>query len=184
MMLEKLKSLNKKWYLLLALIILLGGGGGIAAKFYSRQQQQMNMQANVAAQMARSVEQDLVVLDNSSTLKLSPEQAKAILPLIEKMPAATTTSSPSINDLVKQVYEILTPVQYQTLTDYGKSVTKNIDKERQDGEEGNQRGERREFQKAEHNTKGIADPKTDAIQDIVIKMLKERSVETIKNQVS
>jgi hypothetical protein len=183
-MFGKLKNLNKKWYLLLVLIILLGLCGGLAAKIYLRQQLQKNIQANGGVQMVRSVEQDLLYLDSTSTLKLSPDQAKTILPLVEKMSASNTTSSPSINDLAKQAYEVLTPVQYQALIDYGKSVTGNVEKERQDGKKENRRGDSREFEKTEHNTKGIADPKTDALKDIVIKMLKERSTEIIKSPVS
>lgn len=183
MMLEKLKNLNKKWYLLLVLIVLLGGGGGLAAKLYFRQQHQMNMQANAAVQMARSVEQDLLYLDSTSTLKLSQDQAKATLPLIEKMPAANITSSPSIGDLTKQVYEILTPVQYQALIENDKSITGNVEKERQVGKKGNRVEDSRELRKTEHNDKGFADPKADALQDIVIKMLKERSTEITKNPV-
>lgn len=154
----------------------LGSCGGLAAKFYFRQQFEKNTQANVGAQMARSVEQDLLYLDTASTLKLSPDQAKAILPLIEKMSTSSTNSSPSINDLAKQVYENITPVQYQALIDYGKPVTGNVEMEGQDDKKGNRRGDSREFKETEHNSKGTADPKADALKDIVIKMLKDRSV--------
>lgn len=174
-MFEKLKNLNKKWYLLLVLILFLGTCAG-AAKFYFRQQ------ANVV-QTARSVEQDLLYLDNTSTLKLSPDQAKAMLPLIEKMSTSNTTSSPSISDLAKQVYEILSPVQYQALTAYGKLGTGKVESEREYGKKGNRRGDSRELEKAIFNSKGIGDPKADALNDIVIKMLKERSVEIVNNPV-
>ncbi|EGW36886.1 hypothetical protein [Desulfosporosinus sp. OT] len=183
-MFEKLKNHNKKWYLLLVLIILLGACGGLAARFYLRQQFQQNMQVNIGAQMARSVEQDLLYLDNTSTLKLSPDQAKAILPLIEKVSTSNTNSSPSINDLAKQIYEILNPVQYQALIDSSKSVAGNVEEKRQDGKKGNRRENSREFEKSEHITKGITDPKVDALKDIVIKMLKERSTEITKKSVS
>ncbi|TGE34983.1 hypothetical protein E4K67_27770 [Desulfosporosinus fructosivorans] len=173
-MFKKLKNLNKMWYLLLVLILLLGAGGGLAAKYYLRQ-------ANIGVQTARSVEQDLLYLDSTSTFKMSPDQAKTILPLIEKMSTSDTNSSPSINDLAKQVYEILTPVQYQTLTDHGKLGT---GKAESDGKKGNRRGDSRGFEKVGFNIIGIGDPKADALYDIVIKMLKERSVEIIKNPVS
>ena len=180
-MFEKLKNLKKKWYLLLVLILLLGAGGGLAAKYYFRQQ---NIQANIGVQLTRSVEQDLLYLDNNSTLKLSPDQAKAILPLIEKMSTSNANSSPSISDLTKQVYEILSPVQYQALIDYGEPGTGKVESEREYGKKGNRRGDGREFEKVEFNSKGIGDPKADALKDIVIKMLKEGSVEIIKNPVS
>ncbi|AET68447.1 hypothetical protein Desor_2918 [Desulfosporosinus orientis DSM 765] len=185
-MFEKLKKLNRKWYLLLVLVILLGGGGSFAAKYYLRQQFQKNMQANAGVHMTMSVEQDLLYLDNTSSLKLSPDQAKAILPLVEKMSNSDTNSSVSINDLAKQVYESLTPVQYQALTHYGNPVIGNVEREREDKDtkKDNRREDNQRFEKAEHYTKDIADPKADALQNIVINMLKERSSETTTNLAS
>lgn len=174
-MFEKLKNLNKKWYLLLVLIIFFGAGCGLYVKFYHIQQFQKNMQASTGEQIARTVEQDLLYLDTTSTLKLSPDQAKAILPLIEEMSTSFTNSLPTINDGAKKVYEILTPAQYQALINY-EPVTGNVEKDRQEGKKNNRLWDNRKFDNTEHNAMGIADPKADALKDIVIKMLKERSI--------
>lgn len=185
-MLEKLKKLNKKWYLLLVLAILVGGGGGFAVKYYFRQQFQKNMQANAGVHMTMSVEQDLLYLDNTSSLKLSSDQAKAILPLVEKMSSSDTNSSVSINDLAKQVYESLNPIQYQALTQIENPGKRNIEKdgEERDHNKDNRREDNHQFEDNEHYIKDIGDPKADALQNIVVKMLKERSAEPTNNLAS
>jgi len=179
---KKLKNLNKKWYLLLVAVLVIGAGSGMAAKFYYRQQFEKARQANIGLQIVRLVDMDLLYLEDTSTTKLSPDQAKAILPLIEKLSTANSSSSPSVTDLTKQIYENLFPVQYQALMNHGKLGTGNDYKEREDDKRGHRREDNHEFEKVKFNDKGIGDPKADALNNIVGKMLNERSAETPASQ--
>ena len=179
---EKLKNLNKKWYLLLVTVLVIGAGSGAAAKYYYRQQFEIARQANIGLQTVRVVDMDLLYLENTSTTKLSPGQAKAILPLIEKLPTANASSSPTATDLTKQIYENLSPVQYQALTEHGKLSTGNDYVERRDDKKGHGVEDNHDFRNVKANDKGIGDSKAEALNNIVGKMLKERSAETPASQ--
>lgn len=165
--LEKLKNIKRKWiYIGLALLIVVVGLGGTAAVLHERFDEHNKGEKDVNGYQTYY---DLLYLENTDNMKLSPEQAKAILPLAEKLASADKTTQP---DLEKSIYAQLTPQQYYSLlngndntgTERGNKKYKN-----------DKKGE--EFRGARKGGEGLE--KTDitvkSLQDVVIKMLKDKS---------
>jgi len=178
---DRLKHMNKKWYLLLFLVVLLilGIGGGLVVRKSIRHHYARAKSAEMSMQIFREVCTDLVYLEKFQTLRVTPEQAREMLPLMDQLSAA---GPPSQAPLAKQIYGALTPQQYAALLDKPDMLA--------GGRPWDQEGKRwllhrgpfshgeREFE--EH--KGFAregyryeSPKQQALGDVVIKMLKARS---------
>ncbi len=176
---ERLKNVNKKWYLLLVIVLVIGAGGSIAAKIYFKQHNKRTREDNIVVRRVRLVEMDMLYIENSTTLKLTPDQAKQILPLIEKM---STSNSTSQTNLSRQIYEDLSPLQYQALMEHEKSVESKGIEVRGDDKDRHRHEDQYEFKKIKG--KGYGDPKEDALNSVVIKMLKERSAENAQKPAS
>lgn len=77
-------------------------------------------------------------LENFQSMKITQEEAKAILPLVDRL--ASSTDQNLQRDLAKEIYGQLTPQQYATLLDQGKGSGENGFKgENLDVEMGNSR---------------------------------------------
>jgi len=184
--LTKVKTIKKRWYLLLVIILLVIGGSA-AVHFNHEQQARTLATAKMGSQVNRQVDLDLVFLEKVSTTRITPDQAKEILPIMEKLSTATDLTTQS--DLAKQVYGTLTPTQYSVLMERqnqnGQS-TNEVDQENHN-RRGNKGGKAVRGDKghdfSEGNSfygKGSLDPKEQALSSIVIKMLNDRSVEQIQ----
>lgn len=168
--LNKLKTINKKWIYLLVSLIIIAIIAAVIGGIYCD-----NLEKNYKEShywLSSPVYADLLYLENTDTLKVTPEQAKTILPLLEQIPAA----EPALRmEIAKKIYLELTPQQYQTLlSNSGKLMylsDNHSDKEKYDGENS---------YREDHFGKG--NEKYDSIReqvlpDIVIKLLKTRSVQ-------
>ena len=178
---KRLKNVKKRWYLLLIVVLLIGGGA--AVRINHAHQTRALASAKMGSQIYRQVDLDLIHLENFVTAKVTPVQAKEMLPLVERLSAATDLNTQS--DLAKQIYGMLTPAQYAILMD-----SKNASSLNQVGPE-NQRGrderdskggrEGHDFQAGGSFNgfygSGSQDPKEQALGSVVIKMLNDRSAE-------
>ena len=84
-------------------------------RFNHAQQARTLASAKMGSQVNRQVDLDLVLLEKTDSTKITPVQAKQILPLMDKL--STVTNLTTQSDLAKQVYGILNPVQYSVLMD-------------------------------------------------------------------
>lgn len=176
---EKLKGINRKWFYLLIVIVIMVIGGGIAGEVVHERHEKNGEKYNPA--VANSVYLDLLYLENNDSLKVTPDQAKAILPLIEKLAADTTTAQ---IDLVQKIYSSLSPQQYQALLNGGSNylVPKNGGKQEKRDDvrnewKGRQGGENRD-ENMKMGKKGFNSPREEALGSVIIKMLTTRAGET------
>jgi len=141
----------------------------------------------MVSQVNRQVDLDLVFLEKVSSTKVTPDQAKEILPLMEKLSATTDLTVQS--DLAKQVYGMLTPAQYlilmdrQTLTISTNNQVNQGNPKSRDNKSGKEirGGKGHDFPEGgSFSGKGSQDPKEQALSSVVIKMLNDRSVEQIQ----
>lgn len=165
--LEKLKTIKRKWiYIGLALLIVVVGLGGTAAVLHERFDEHNRGEKDINGYQTYY---DLLYLENTDNMKLSSEQAKAILPLAEKLASADKTTQP---DLEKSIYAQLTPQQYYSLL----NGNDNTGMERgntkyKNGRKGEEfKGERGRGEDGKH-----PNGKNDSLKDVVIKMLKDKS---------
>lgn len=169
--LEKLKTINKKWrYLLMGAIVfglLIVFSGALLHWKFDKDYVQFNPVKTSA------VYRDLILLENTVNLKISPEQAKAILPLVEKM---TNADDNVKTDLSNQVYSQLNPQQIQLLLNRGDSI-------RQERKSGSPRGEdefsKREFENIKSRENN--DILVQSLPEVTIRMLKEKIAEIPQN---
>ncbi|TGE32926.1 hypothetical protein [Desulfosporosinus sp. Sb-LF] len=178
------KKIKKRWYLLLIVVLIIGGSA--AGHIYHAQQNKALASAKMGSQVYRQVDLDLIHLENFVTAKVTPAQAKQMLPLVERLSAATDLNTQS--DLAKQVYGILTPAQYAILMDRQNNSSMNQSNQRNGKGDQNERGmkEGRDGKKRDFPEgggffgKGYQDPKEQALGSVVIKMLNDRSAEQIQ----
>ncbi|MHB1653309.1 MAG: hypothetical protein ACYCVD_12640 [Desulfitobacteriaceae bacterium] len=178
-LLQKFKGIKKRWYLLLIVILLVGGGA--AAKFHFRQYERTQEAQQAGTQTYRQVYTDLLYLENFPTLKVTPGQAKELLPLVDRV---SSTSDPTLQfDVEKQIYGMLTPVQYETLLDKQAGDSKDLAGKR-DLRGGPSAKNKRDYER-QHDSRGreafakgnYRDPMEQALGTVVTKMLTERSAE-------
>jgi|GEM_PF-1530112 len=183
----KIKTVKKRWYLLLIIVVIIGGSAAI--RFNHEQQSRTLASAKMGSQIYRQVDLDLIQLENFVTAKVTPTQAKEMLPLVERLSVATDINTQS--DLAKQIYGMLSPAQYAILMD---SQAKNVSSINQGNpsdqgnrSRGNKDGKEVRGAKGQNshegdsfNGKGSPDPKEQALSSVVIKMLNERSAEQIQ----
>ena len=183
-LLKKMKTVKKRWYLLLIIVVVIGGS---AAARFNHARYETLASTKLGPQVIRQVNLDLVFLETVDTTKVTPAQAKEILPLMEKLSLATDLTVQS--DLAKQVYGMLTPMQYSILTDSQNQTIKSSNP----ADQGNHRGQNNESRKETREAKGhdfdergssygkgSLDPKEQALSSVVIKMLNDRSTEQIQ----
>jgi hypothetical protein len=101
---------DKKWVygLAIGLVVLIALGAGC---YYKAHSAWAARQAQLYTGVNNPVYADLFLL-NSSNLRLNPEQARAILPLVEQMKNADSAAN---RELARQVYAQLNSQQYQAL---------------------------------------------------------------------
>ena len=184
--LRKLKGVKKRWYLLLIVVLIIGGSA--AVRFDHAYQNKTLASGEMGSQIYRQVDLDLIHLENFVTAKITPVQAKAMLPLVERL--SSTTDPNTQLDLAKQVYGMLTPVQYAILMD-GKNVSsidqpnkgKQNDRDNRDMNEGQDSKGQDSREGGGFYWKGHQDPKEQALGSVVIKMLNDRSIEQTQPKV-
>jgi len=182
--LKKLKSVKKRWYLLLIIVVIIGGSAVVR---YNHVRYETLSSAKMGSQINRQVNLDLVLLDKVDTTKVTPTQAKEILPVMEKLSLATDQTVQS--DLAKQVYGMLTPLQYSILMDSQNQTIRSTNQK----DQGNHSRQDNEARKETSGTKdhdfeeggssygkGSLDPKEQALSSVVIKMLNDRSAEQVQ----
>lgn len=172
---EKLKKIKKKWYLLLLALLIIGAAGGAAAHVRYEPLHEQQKAAQASAQAYREVYTDLLYLENFATLKVTPDQAKEILPLIDQLTAADSSTQA---ELAKQVYSVLTPLQYQALLSHQGSLNHESTK---NGRDDRDKSERHGFDQDSNGRenfdgKDIQSPREQALEGVVSKMLKDRSL--------
>lgn len=183
--LKKMKTVKKRWYLLLIIVVIIGGSAGV--RFKHEQRSRTLASANMGSQVNRQVDLDLILLEKSDSAKVTPVQAKGILPLMEKL---STGTDPTIqSDLAKQVYGMLTPAQYSILMDSQNQNVSSTNQANQDNNSSQDNQGRKEVRGAKGHDfreggsfygKGSQDPKEQALSSVVIKMLNDRSAEQIQ----
>ena len=162
--LEKLKTVKRKWiYLTAALIVVVLAGGIIAAVLHESFDDRKDEHKGINLYQAYS---DLLYLENTNDLKLTPDQAKALVPLVEKL--STTTDKTAVSELEKNIYTQLTPQQYYALLKGSDNEPKGKSEKRygrhKDESEGSfERGGREDDERG----------RSDTIKDVVLKMLND-----------
>lgn len=174
---EKLKGIKKRWYLLTVLILIIAIGGVVK---YSVE---THFKAQIATERVQQTYQlignDLLYLENFQSMKITQEEAKALLPLVDRL--ASSTDQNLQRDLAKEIYGQLTPQQYATLLDQGKGSGenelngKNRDGElRKSGEHGKENTEK-DFRGDRKFNKNGNTIREEALNNVVEKMLSDRS---------
>lgn len=183
---KKMKTVKKRWYLLLIIIVLIIGSSAVI-RFNYAQQFRTLATAKMGSQVNRQLDLDLVLLEKVSSTKITPVQAKEILPVMEKLSTATDLTTQS--DLAKQVYGMLTPAQYSILMDSQNQNVRSSNQANQENPSHRNNQGRKEVRGAKGHDfleggsfygKGSQDPKEQALSSVVIKMLNDRSVEQIQ----
>ena len=187
-MFKKIKAIKKRWYLLLVIVVIIGGSA--AVHFKQEVRSKALASANMGSQVNRQVDTDLVLLETFASAKVTPVQAKAILPLMEKL---STETDPTIqSDLAKQVYGMLTPAQYSLLMDsQNKTVGSTTQANQGDPKSRDNKGGKdvrgsKGHDGGEGGSYGVnnsQDPKEQALSNVVLKMLNDRSAESIPPKV-
>jgi len=173
-------KIKKRWYLLIIVVLIVGGSA--AVRINHARQNRVLASAKIGSQVYRQVDLDLIRLENFVTAKVTPVQAKEMLPLVERLSTATDLNTQS--DLAKQVYGMLTPAQYAILMDAQKGSSMNQpnkgNKSDDRGMKEGRDGKGHDFQVGgDFYGKGYQDPKEQALGSVVIKMLNDRSAEQI-----
>ncbi|HBP64299.1 MAG TPA: hypothetical protein DD730_08510 [Desulfosporosinus sp.] len=185
---KKIKTIRKRWYLLLIIVVIIGGSAAVRIN-HSRQNKTLAT-AKMGSQVNRQVDTDLVLLETFASAKVTPVQAKVILPLMEKLSTATDPTVQS--DLAKQVYGLLTPAQYSILMDSQNINVQSTNQPNQgDPNSRNNKGGKEIRSDKGHDFgegnsfegKNFQDPKEQALSNVVLKMLNDRSAEQIPPKV-
>jgi hypothetical protein len=161
----KLKTIKRKWIYLAVVVIVVALAGGIAAKVCHERFEDRNGENK--GMNSYQTYYDLLYLENTNDSKISPEQAKVLVPLVEKL--STTTDETALSNLEKDIYKQLTPGQYYNLLNSNNSLNgKNHEKlgRNRDGFEGGFK-----YGKGENEGKMMYI----TIKDVVLKMLKDKS---------
>lgn len=106
---------NKKLFygIIIAIVLVSAAGSGLWAHARSLMQARQVQNVN---RVAYQVFNDLFALNSNAQLQLSPEQANAMLPLLEQFNTTDVKSAPA---LARQVYALLNPLQYKALLGRG-----------------------------------------------------------------
>ena len=163
--LQKLKTMKKKWLCLIAVVVVLLLAAGIAAAALHERFDRHEGERSAATYQTYY---DLLYLENVDTLKLTPDQAKTLEPLVEKLNAASDKTTK--NDLEKNIYMQLTPQQYYAVLNNG---NQNVMMSKRDEHGRFGEGFSGRFQRGFDEEKGSSP--ADSIKDVVLNMLKAES---------
>lgn len=106
---QKFQTVKRKWlYLVLVIAVLVVVG--IAGKIVHQRFE--DRYGNHKDMSTYQIYYDLLYLENTDNTKIATEQAKTLLPQIEKL---STVGRAAQTDLYKNIYEQLTPQQYYAL---------------------------------------------------------------------
>lgn len=173
-LIKGLKSVKKRWYLLLIVVLIIGGSA--AVRINHAYENRALASAKMGSQIYRQVDLDLIHLENFTTAKVTPVQAKEMLPLVERLSATTDLNTQS--DLAKQIYGMLTPEQYAILMDSkNASSLDQVGHENQRDHEGKGNDFKEEGGFNSSYGKISQNPKEQALGSVVIRMLNDRSAE-------
>lgn len=111
---SKLKTVERKWiFLSLGIIIIIAlCFSAVAHERFEKGDRYNNFKAYQAYY-------DLLQIENTGNLKLSSDQAKALLPLVQQL--NKTTDEQGQADIIKNIYSSLTSQQYYSLLTDNKS---------------------------------------------------------------
>jgi len=175
---EKLKGIKKRWYLLTALILIVAIGG--VAKFSIETHVRGQFGSENVPQTYQIVCTDLLYLENFQSMKITQEEAKVMLPLVDRL--ASSIDQNLKRDLAKEIYGQLTPQQYATLLDQEGSRANVLSGRNQDGELKKGKGEERGKYSREKDFNGDREfdkngntIREQALSSVVEKMLTDRS---------
>jgi hypothetical protein len=163
----KLKTIKRKWIYIAAAIIVVALAGGVATKVCHERFEDKNGEHK--GLNSYQTYYDLLYLENTNDLKISAEQAKVLVPLVEKL--STTVDKTALSDLESNIYKLLTPEQYYNLLNVGNNGSNGKNHEMFGRKRGGFEGGNK-FGKGE-NEGNIMDG---TIKDIVVKMLKDKIV--------
>lgn len=165
---QKLGGIKKRWYFLIALILLVAIGGGFSYRWMMHDRtSQVSRQSQQAYQLVCS---DLLYLENFQTMKITQDEAKTILPLMDQLAAST---DPNIQSgLTKEIYGQLNPQQYESLLQQQKSNNESRVKGK-DYERGLDKKE--EDFNGDRKLKNGSSIREQALGNVVQKMLTDRS---------
>lgn len=184
---QKLKNINRKWIYITAAILVVLIVGCFAIRGFHRGFEMRQQKYQI--ENYTPLYQDILSLENSASLKITPDQAKSLLPIVEKL---NTTDKTVKAALSKQAYALLTPQQYQALSNGGRNLgpmepgngfqkSPNSSKEREKGMGGDRGKGRMDNQRFGHGfSNGYNNAREQALPDVVMKLLKTRSQETPK----
>lgn len=163
---EKLKTIKRKWiYLTAALIVVVVAGGITAEALHERFDGRNDEHERINSYQTYT---DLLYLENTNDLKLTSAQAKALAPLVEKL--STATDKTAVSDLEKNIYTQLTPQQYYALLNGSNNGPNGKYWEIYGRHKGESEG-RFESGDGEDDVRGMSD----TIKDVVLKMLNDIS---------
>lgn len=164
--LAKLKTIKRKWIILAAVlfvVILAIGASAVILheRFDGKDGDQEGMNSY-------HTYYDLLYLENTNDLKLTADQAKALVPLVEKLSSAADKTA--VSDLEKNIYLQLTPQQYYALLN---GANTDIDRKGEELYGRHKGGVEDRFKRGEGEDKERGMSVT--IKDVVVKMLKDIS---------
>jgi hypothetical protein len=174
---EKFKGIKKRWYFLMVLILLIALAG--VAKYGVEKHFKTQIATERVQQTYQLVGNDLLYLENFQSMKITQEEAKALLPLVERL--ASSTDQNLQRDLAKEIYGQLTPQQYATLLDQGKGSGenqfngKNVNGEIRKGGERPKETMEKDFLGDRKSNKNGNTIREEALSNVVEKMLTDRS---------
>jgi hypothetical protein len=160
---QKLKMAKRKWLYWGLVFVVLLLAAGIAGKIVHHRFEERYGRYNDLS--GYQTFYDLLYLENTANTKISAEQAKMLIPLVEKLSTVTKTGQ---IQLIKNIYEQLTPEQYYTLL--------TVNRETVSGESEGKWG--RLKRALEHKWGHGSDKekiKNQILKDIVVKMVKDIS---------
>jgi hypothetical protein len=159
---QNLKTGKRKWFYVVMIIGVLLVGGIVGKIVHQRFEDRYGNHKDMSAYQ---IYYDLLYLENNDNTKIATEQAKSLLPQIEKLSTAGRVTQ---TNLLKNIYEQLTPQQYYALL-----TTRNKpDKNEGDGVWGRFKRELGNKLKHGRNKMNIRD---EILRDIIVKMLKDIS---------
>jgi hypothetical protein len=160
---QKLKTVKGKWLYLGLVVLVLLVTVGIAGKIVHHHfEERYGGYNNLSGYQTFY---DLLYLENTANTKISTEQAKTLMPLVEKLSNVDKTAQ---IQLMKNIYEQLTPEQYYTL------LTAN--RQRVSGEDAGKWGRlKRELEHKWRHGRDKKNIRNEILKDIVVKMMKDIS---------
>lgn len=156
---KKVKDVKRKWiYIVLVVVIVLIAGGITAYAMHEHGDHHHGRHGDKKASISYEAYYNVLYLQNTDNLKISKEEAKALLPLFQKLSATTDKTSEKDKDTITtNIYKQLNSQQYYALISNG-----NNDKNKGNGKFECRHNKAKEYKNGDIN---------DSIKDVVTKML-------------